>query len=116
VKPDHRLDRFALREIIAERSQRAGSGFEQMLGFEPPREQGARRGRGAEIACGSPVEDLAAHVRYERREKLFVGGGAQGFVGGKPALFRDERGVRRAPSRFRNFQGFVEDSSRSYVK
>ena len=39
VKPDHRFDGLALREVIAERCQRAVAGFHQVFSVKPPVQQ-----------------------------------------------------------------------------
>jgi hypothetical protein len=37
--------------------------------------------------------DFLADLGHERRKEFVVGRAAESFVGGKPALLRDERGV-----------------------
>lgn len=49
--------------------------------------------RRAIVARGAPCVDFAANTRDKRREKFFAGGGAKLLIGGKPAVFRNERGV-----------------------
>ena len=47
------------------------------------------------IAGLAPCEDFSPDFRYQRRKKLFVGGVADRFIRGKPAVRRDEWGVGR---------------------
>ena len=66
-----------------------------MFRFEPPGQQGAGRGRGADVARGAPGEDLAQDMGHERREKLFVSRGTKAFARRKPTVLGNKRGVRR---------------------
>ena len=95
VQPDDRLDRLPLREVVAERRQRAVGVLDEVLGVEPPFEQGARRGRGAAITVVAPPLDLGANLRDQRRDEILVGRVAQLLGGGKPARRRIELVVGR---------------------
>jgi hypothetical protein len=50
VQPDHRLAGFALGKVIAEQRLGAVGLFHEMLGVEPPGQQGARGVRGFRAA------------------------------------------------------------------
>ncbi len=95
VQPDDRLDGLALGEVVAEVQERAVGVFGEMLGIEPVAEQGDGGGRSAGVALSAPGMDLGAHLGDERREEFLIGGGAEVFVGGKPAVRRDERRIGR---------------------
>ena len=94
-KPDHRLDRFALGEVVAESGKRAIGVLGEVFGVEPVAEQGGGGGGRPGVAFGAPGEHFLANLRDERREEFFVGRTAEGFVGGKPALLGNQRRVWR---------------------
>jgi hypothetical protein len=51
IEPDHRLDRFALREVVAKLALRAVRLLDQVIGLEPPGQQRAGCGRCTGIAA-----------------------------------------------------------------
>ena len=64
--------------------------FDQVAGFKPPGEQGARGGRRAKVIGITPRFDLFANRRHERRKQSFIGGTAQAGawpVAGQVAAF-----------------------------
>lgn len=86
VEPDDTFDGFALGEIVAELVLGGVGLFGEMGGFKPPGEQGAGGGGGAGIAGIAPGSHVFANVGDEGWEEFFVGGAAQFFGGGEPAL------------------------------